>query len=382
VAVFTDTIDDINGVALGLRRLAVAAARTGYDLDLVGAGTQRRAFIDDRGVVRLPSMLRRSFSIYPEMVWAVPRPGALAKWLVRTRPDIVQCATPGPIGFGAMAAARSLGIPVVAQYHTEVAEYATRMIGRRSGVAAGAVVSWFYRHADLCLAPSRNTAERLSSFGVEPARIALVPRGTDLSLFSPARRDRAALARFGVSPAAPVLLYVGRLSREKNLSVLLQAHALVRAQRPGTTLLVVGSGPVESALEGPGVVRTGPLHGAALGAVYASADVFAFPSETETFGNVVVEAQAAGLPVVVAAAGAAHENVAPGVTGLVADAGRPEAFAAAIEALLADPARRARMGTDAHRFAQRFDGDVAAARTFALYRWFLDSSEGSCASRS
>lgn len=382
VAVFTDTIDDINGVALGLRRLAAAASRSGDDLDLVGAGARRRVYIDDCGVVRLPSLVRRSLSIYPEMVWSVPRPGPLAQWLVRSQPDIVQCATPGPIGFGAMASARSLRIPVVAQYHTEVAEYAARMMGRRSGVAAGAVVSWFYRHADLCLAPSRSTAARLSGFGVEESRIVLVPRGTDLSLFSPSHRDRASLARFGIDPRSPVLLYVGRLSREKNLDVLLRAHAIVRTTRPDATLLVVGSGPVEDALEGPGVVRTGPLHGAALGAVYASADVFAFPSETETFGNVVVEAQAAGLPVVVAAAGAAHENVVPGVTGLVADGGRPESFAAAIASLLDDPDRRATMGCAAHRFAQRFDGEAAARRTFALYRWFLGASEGSCVSRS
>jgi glycosyltransferase involved in cell wall biosynthesis len=230
-------------------------------------------------------------------------------------------------------------------------------------------VSWFYRQADLCLAPSRTVVTRLTELGVARDQIAQIPRGVDLTLFHPDRRDRDVLRRWGLVDRR-VVLYVGRLSKEKNLEALLDAFARVRATRPDVALLLVGDGPHAAALAAlgsPDVVQTGALHGEELAAVYASADVLAFPSETETFGNVVVEAQASGLPVVVAAAGAAHEHVQQGITGLVVD-GQPFELATAIATLLDDAALRARLGRAAHRFAQRHDLEVAARAGFELYR--------------
>jgi glycosyltransferase involved in cell wall biosynthesis len=376
VAVVTDSIDDVNGLALGLRRLAAASARAGLPLFLVGAGLEQPVTSDEAGVVRVPTHFRHSLSIYPEMTWGVPCVLPLARWLEEARIDLVQCATPGPMGLAALAAARALGLPVIAQYHTEVPDYAARMTGRPElGALAARGVSWFYRKADLCLAPSAATAERLIGYGVRPSRIRRVPRGVDIALFRPELRDRKALARFGLG-GGPVLLYLGRLSREKNLPVLLEAHARVRAACPEAQLLLVGDGPIARSLGGEGVVRAGTLLGEELARVVASADVFVFPSETETFGNVVVEAQAAGLPVVVARGGAAHEQVLEGTTGLVTD-GRPEAFAAAVLELLEDPERRGRMGAAAHDFARRYDPDVAARGTFAIYREVLCNARSS-----
>jgi glycosyltransferase involved in cell wall biosynthesis len=368
VAIVSDTLDDINGVTLGLRRLAHAAARGGRSLTLVGSGDVPSVVTDEQGIVRVPTWVRPRLPIYPEMLWGVPRTMHLHRWLLDARIDIVQCSTPGPMGFAALAAARSLGLPVVAQYHTEVETYAARMWQIPKVTAAvGRAVGWFYRRADLCLAPSRAIVDRLGDYGVTSDRIAIVPRGTDLSLFHPRRRDRAVLARWGVEKG-PTVLYVGRLSREKNLDRLLGAFGDVRRMHPTASLLLVGDGPYASALHGPGVVQTGWLTGAELAAVFASADVFAFPSETETYGNVVVEAQAAGLPVIVAAAGAAHETVVPGITGQIVDMQDSCAFAAAIQGLLDCADLRQRMGAAAHKHAQRFDLDAAAERTFALYR--------------
>jgi glycosyltransferase involved in cell wall biosynthesis len=368
VAIVTDTIDDVNGVALGLRRLAASSARAGLPLRLVGAGERgaETVMTDADGIVRVPTILRRALSFYPDMRWGVPWPTELARWIAAARIDVVQCATPGPMGLAALAAARLLRLPVIAQYHTEVATYVARMLGRpRVGAAVDRVVGWFYRQADLCLAPSQTVIDRLRSYGVNDARIRRVPRGIDLALFHPSRRDRSSLARFGLADK-PTILYVGRLSREKNLETLLRAHALVRRTHPEAALLVVGAGPISGSIRGDGVVLAGELTGTRLAEVFASADLFAFPSETETFGNVVVEAQASGLPVVVAGKGAAHEHVLRDVTGLVAEGA--EDFAAAIVRLLDDPATRARMGHAAHRFAQWFDPDRAARDTFALYR--------------
>jgi glycosyltransferase involved in cell wall biosynthesis len=304
--------------------------------------------------------------IYPQYTWSVPELPALTAHLARTA-DLVQVATPGPMGLAGLIAARMLGLPVLAQYHTEVPEYAARLTGLPFVKdLVGPFVGWFYQQADLCLAPSRTVAARLIALGVPEGNVCRVQRGVDLTLFDPARRDRAVRTRHGIPADAPVALYVGRLSREKNLDGLRAAWLAIHAERPEARLVVVGDGPQPTALEGPGVIRLGVLHGEELAAVFASADVFAFASETETFGNVVVEAAASGLPAVVAAAGAAHEHVTAGVTGLVA--GHPGELASAVLALFADPVRRAQMGRAAREHALGYDLDAAVAATWDLYR--------------
>ncbi len=408
VAVVSDTLDDVNGLALGLRRLAAACADAGLPLtlvapDLLGRRARSRAggpvgarglaggavWTDDAGVARVPTHLRRELALYPGMTWGVPRLAALAAWLRAARVEVVQVATPGPMGLAGLVAARALGLPVLAQFHTDVPAYAHALSGSPTfGAAAAGLVGWFYRQADLCLAPSAAVERRLADLGVPAPRVGRVPRGVDLALFHPGRRDRAALARLGDLPG-PVVLYLGRLSREKGLPRLLAAWARVHAARPDARLLLVGDGPLAGELgatpgharrgdPGPpaGVVRAGELHGPALAAAVASADLLAFPSETETFGNAVAEALAAGLPAVVAAGGAARELVAHGVDGLVVEvegAQDPDgvAFGAAISALLDDPARRRRMGEAAHARARRLDQAAAARATFEVYRRFL-----------
>jgi glycosyltransferase involved in cell wall biosynthesis len=370
VAIVSDTIDDINGVALGLRRLVAAADRAGHAASLVGpqaAGAPLRDGGGDDAVVRISAALSASLPFYPGMTWSVPELPALAAHLSRSA-DLVQLATPGPMGIAGLIAARMLGLPVIAQYHTEVAEYAARLTGLPMlGGIVGSIVGWFYQQAELCLAPSEAVVQRLSSLGVPAERIRRIRRGVDLERFQPARRDRGALARYGVGDG-PVALYVGRLSREKNLDALNRAWAVVHAARPDAHLLVVGEGPFGSGVGGAGVISAGPLFGDELAAVFASADVFAFPSETETFGNVVVEAAASGLPAVVASAGAAHEHVADGETGLVIDGKDPRSLADALLALFADPARREAMGRAARAHAARYDLDGAVRSTWDLYR--------------
>jgi glycosyltransferase involved in cell wall biosynthesis len=354
VAIVSDTVDDINGVAIGLRRLVAASRRAGHAIHLIGAARAGA----DHDVVRIPAALDAALPFYPDMTWTVPELPALTHHLARSA-DIVQLATPGPMGIAGLIAGRMLGLPVIAQYHTEVAEYAARMTGLALlRTIIEPIVGWFYKQADLCLAPSQAVVDRLVALGVPADRIQRIRRGVDLELFHPARR---------IAPAEPTVLYVGRLSKEKNLDALAAAWTIVHRERPAARLVVVGEGPLAGTLAKlPKVVETGPRYGEDLSRAFASADVFAFPSETETFGNVVVEAAASGLPAVVAAAGAAHEHVIDGITGVVATGGEP--LAAAIVRLLDDGELRARMGCAARAHAASYALDHAVRATWDIYR--------------
>jgi glycosyltransferase involved in cell wall biosynthesis len=363
VAIVSDTVDDINGICLGLRRLVAAARRAGHEAHLVGAA--KPGVVDE--VVRIPSAMSASLPIYPDMTWNVPELPPLTSWLTRSA-DIVQLATPGPMGIAGLISARMLGLPVIAQYHTEVAEYAARMTGMPMvKMIVEPIVGWFYKQADVCLAPSQAVQQRLASFGIPDDRIWRIRRGVDLDLFNPARRDRAALARWGIIDE-PVALYVGRLSKEKNLDALTAAWAKVHAARPDAKLLVVGAeGPLAGTFKAPGMIETGGLFGEDLATVFACADVLAFPSETETFGNVVVEAAASGLPAIVARAGASHEHVIANETGLVIDGAKSQELADAMLALFADPLRRWQMRAAAREHAASYDLTAAVRATWDIY---------------
>ncbi len=361
VAIISDTVDDINGVAIGLRRLVAASTRAGHTMSLVGPPAKHG--ITD-SVVRIPAAMSASLPIYPDYTWSVPELPAMVDYLTRNA-DLVQIATPGPMGLAGLIAGRMLKLPILAQYHTEIAQYATAMTGMPMlGALIDPLVGWVYKQADLCLAPSEAVAKRLAQLGVAADRLRRIPRGVDLELFHPSKRDRGVLAKYELG-TGPVALYVGRLSKEKNMEGLLAAWTKVHATRPDARLLLVGDGPAAASHVGPGVVRTGALFGDDLARVFASCDAFAFASETETFGNVVIEAAASGLPSIVMPGGAAHEHVIDGATGMIT-ADR-EAFASALGSLFDDAALRLRMSAAARAHAHGYDLDLAMQATWAIY---------------
>jgi glycosyltransferase involved in cell wall biosynthesis len=278
------------------------------------------------------------------------------------RPDVIQLATPGPVGLSGLAAAKLLGIPVLGSYHTELGSYALKLT-KDLIVAESleAYVRWFYRQCTAVVAPTHAIADALveRGFGERPF---IWGRGVDTGLLSPLRRNdeiRARLLATGNSPAPGevLLLYVGRLSEEKRVSVLLEAFARLQAELPAIRLAVVGNGPAAAdfaAVAPTGVTFLGELRREMLAQVYASADIFCFPSTTDTFGQVLLEAAASGLPAVAAAAGGAPELVRDGETGLLVPPNDAFRFAAAICELALQPGRRSELG--------------AAARTLALKR--------------
>jgi len=320
----------------------------------------------DMPVVGFPA-LRLPF--YPELrlAWS---DGRLASTLDQFRPDLVHAANPLLLGSLAMRHARRRGIPTVAVYHTDMAGFADSWGYGALRPLIWSLVRAVHRGADLNLCPSRTTLVQLREQGIP--RLDLWSRGVDLERFHPRRRDIGWRHRLTDGQVdRPLLLYVGRLSREKRVDWLADVLSLI----PGARLAVVGDGPERHSLEmllaGRGVVFTGYLHGYALAAAYASADVFVFPGAHETFGNVVLEAMASGLPVVAPAAGALPELIRHGENGLLFDARSRSSLAEAVLTLAYQPLRGRHLGRQARLDAERRDWPLVLDGLLESYRGLL-----------
>jgi glycosyltransferase involved in cell wall biosynthesis len=327
--------------------------------------------VPDRPEVhRSPS---RTFFISPNIQWAFPRHAEILADLRAFGPDVVHLATEFAMGYAGLRAAQELGVPVVASAHTDYERYAARY-----GKWLGSLVKpgwhylrWFYGHAHRVLCPSRVYERHLHERGVRHTGI--WSRGVDSAEFDPAHRSAAWRARFGLGPGDPLVAYVGRVAPEKNLPLLLDAWHRLGARRGRAQLVIVGEGLMADHIRQrrqPGVHLVGFLHGADLATAYASADILAFPSTTETFGNVLLEAMASGAAPIAAAAGGVLDFAEHERNALLAAPDSVPAFQAALERLIGDPALRAQLSANARATAVARDwgtihdgllGDYAAA---------------------
>lgn len=289
---------------------------------------------------------------YPELRLLFPSP-QLERRLERFRPDIVHVADPMLLGAAGVLWAQRLDIPVVASYHTNLAAYCSYY-----HLSALTDLTWTYRRfihnqCAATVAPSPSTSTALTRKGFE--RVAVWPRGVDSALFTPGRRSPAWRARIARDPARPILLYAGRLAHEKNLAAL---HALLLLLAAHNAQLVfVGDGPARADLtasfNSASVTFTGYLRGTELAEAYASADVFVFPSLTETFGQVVLEAMASGLPVVAFDSEGIHDLVRHAETGFLLPTSAPGELMSSVDYLLTHPQQRIIFGARARQEATR-----------------------------
>ena len=347
--VFTDTFHETNGVALTMRRLARLGAE-GAPVQVVTCG----APVEHQGLVTFPADWSVPVPTYEVLELNVPSLTEVIAFVEQEAPNVVHVATPGPVGLWGLAAAKALSIPVVGSYHTEFGLQVLRLTQDvLVSEALDRFVEWFYRQCEIVLGPTKAVAAALEPKGLE-GRTAVWGRGVDGSVFTPARRDEE--LRSELAEDADVLaLYVGRVSSDKRVEVLLESARLLEQTAAGVRFVVAGDGPARELLESeapPSVRFAGEVHGDELARLYSSADVFCFPSTTDTFGQVILEAAASGLPVVAAAAGGALELVRHGETGLLVPPDDAHALAASLEALALHPHRRAVL--------------AAAARTSAL----------------
>lgn len=303
---------------------------------------------------------------YPELRALLPSP-LLETRLARFRPDVVHVAEPILLGAAGIKWAQRRGAAVVASYHTNLADYCKHFHLTALGPAV-----WHYRKLlhDQCattLCPSSSTLRDLSSRGF--LRLGLWPRGVDSQLFHPGRRSDAWRGQVGAGKDDVILLYVGRLSFEKNLAHLIAAYRSVANER--VRLVLVGDGPargdLERALRCLPATFTGYLQGEALATAYASADVFAFPSETETFGQVVNEAMASGLAVAALDADGVRDQVVHGETALLSPRGDVAAFAQALQQLAGDAELRRSLAGRARLVAEERTWEGVMDRLIDVY---------------
>ncbi len=342
VAIVADGIGAMHGVTRTIEEIRERGVE-GFEIEVIGT---------DRNVDRrLAAVADVEIPHYPGMEIGVPSLPAAVEAIADGRYDLIHVCSPGPSGVAAALLARAMEIPLVGSYHTELAAYA----GLRSGdpaleLTAGLVVAAFYSQCRLVLSPSLAADGALTQLGIEPDRIVRWDRGVDAGRFDPALRDGRLL------PGELSVLYAGRITKEKNIDLLADAFELAHKRDPRLHLVLAGGGPEQARLAarlGSRATFLGWLEGSELAAAYASADVFCFPSETDTFGQVVLEAQASGVPVLAVDAGGPRELISDGIDGLLRPA-QAQALADGLTLLASSPPMRRRLGRAArHSVEQR-----------------------------
>ncbi|HEX2265315.1 MAG TPA: glycosyltransferase, partial [Solirubrobacterales bacterium] len=362
VAVIADGIGAMHGVTHTIERIRELGV-PGFDVDIVGT---------DPGVDRrLPAATELEIPFFQEVGLGVPGLPDLVEVLAEGSYDLVHVTTPGPAGIAATLISRIAGVPLLASYHTEIATYAgmrsedgTLEALTRAGLGA------FYSAPAAVLSPSPSADASVIALGADPGRVGRWERGVDLDRFDPAKADRDAF------PGEIKVLYAGRLTREKGVGLLAESFLRAHERDPRLHLLLAGGGPEEAALRerlGERATFLGWLSGEDLPRAYASADAFLFASSTDTYGQVILEAAASGLPTVAVAEGGPAALIENRHTGLLC---RPDAdhLAGALLRLASSPELRRALGEAAARAARERSWERSMGQLAAGYRRALDAA--------
>ncbi|MGE0351867.1 MAG: glycosyltransferase family 4 protein [Gemmatimonadales bacterium] len=359
IAIATDTyLPEINGVTTVLGTIRNGLIRRGYEILVIAPGYPEESG-SEPGVLRRPSMRCPG---YPAIRLAVPWAGPLRRELDGFAPDLVHAATEGPLGSIGRRWALQRGVPLVTSFHTDFPRYMARYAGDWAVEPTRRYLRRFHARARHTQTPSEVTRGELLALGIP--RAVVWGRGVDTRWFTPARRSEVRRRERGMTDRLAVL-HVGRLAVEKDIDCLIRAFVLSHeALGDAADFCVAGDGPRAEAVrrELPFARHLGFLDREALADLYADADLFVFPSPTETCGLVALEAMASGLPVIGADAGGVLENLRHGINGLAARAGDPGSFAQAVVELARDGATRGAMSQAARAFAagRDWEGELDA----------------------
>ncbi len=329
IAVVTETWPpEVNGVAMTLAKLVQGLSHRNHDVQLIRPRqTKTESPLNDAS---LQEVLMRGMPIprYPELKLGLPSKKTLVKTWTLRRPDVVHIATEGPLGWSALQAAKVLKLPVTSDFRTNFQSYSKHY---GVGWLRKPIVAYLrkFHNATACtMVPTRELMRTLSENGF--ANLKVVSRGVDTKLFNISKRDISLRDSWGATENTKVLISVGRMAPEKNLDQVLKTYEALKYTGQAFKLVMVGDGPLKQQFQHryPEIIFPGMLSQAHLAAYYASSDLFIFPSQTETFGNVTLEALASGIPVLAFDCAAARDWVQTGINGWLVAENNPEGFAA------------------------------------------------------
>lgn len=308
---------------------------------------------------------------YPEMRFGLPCLPRLVREWRKHSPDIVHVATEGPLGWSAIRAARRMNIPVVSTFHTNFHSYSKHYGAAALTPLVLAYLRWIHNLTACTMAPTQELADELTAEGFHNMEV--FGRGVRLDVFNPHQRSTSLRRQWGANANDPVILHVSRLAAEKNYPLLHQAYQSILRTTPNAKLVIVGSGPLEAKLRSQfaQAIFPGPIsleNRPALAQVYASADIFLYPSETETYGNVLTEAMASGNAVLAFDYAAAAMHVRNGVNGLVVPLGDNSAFIEQATALSTNSSLRQQVGIAAVKTAINFEWDPITDKVEAIFK--------------
>ena len=352
ITLVTETyFPQVNGVSRTLDRLVRYCSEQGDEIQLFIPNYRNDS-------VHLPDRVEKHewcsipLPFYKEVVLPVVTARKLEKTMSSFRPDVIHIATEGPLGYAALRASKRLKIPVVSSYHTNFPQYLKTYKTSFLEPVCWRYLRWFHNSTRATFCPSKSTMELLGSKGFY--NVDIWSRGVDNLRFNPAKRDVELRNDLGVGADDLIMTYAGRLANEKNLKMLLEAWELIQNHQ-NCFLLFIGDGPLRQRFESlqlPRVIFAGYCYGENLARMYASSDLFVFPSLSETFGNVVLEAMASGLPVVGYNVQGPRDIIQDKITGLLVDPISPKTLAAAIQQLIEKEELRIKMSQQARSYAE------------------------------
>lgn len=335
---FTDTLNDLNGVSVTLKRMGQVAHDEGRETMIVASldGDQITNEIP-QNLMNLPYMYRFPLPFYENYRIKIPSILSSIKLIQDFEPDKIIISTPGPIGMLALLSARLMQVDCVGIYHTDFCNEAEHIIEDES--ARNLILSferWFYNQMDEIRVPTKEYEQILRQRGITVTRLQLLKRGIEVDLFAPATDRKEFLPKRLLDSKGVTLLYAGRISKDKSLELLAHSYLHLVHKYPDLNLIIAGNGPFLTELRDilqdcPNVVFTGAVPRDTLPRLYNAADFFVFPSVTDTFGMVILEAQACGLPVVVSNQGGPKEIIEPSITGFVVTDQRKESWIKKLE---------------------------------------------------
>jgi glycosyltransferase involved in cell wall biosynthesis len=369
VAIFTDTFYGINEVALALQQQVASATKFNQRLTVVTCDGESR--IGTRGIQNFKPIGVYDFSDDPESKLFYPPLMEMLDFCYQQNFTRIHAATPGPIGMAALLIAKLLKLQINGTYHTSLPHYAQFLTGDAfMEELAWKYTIWFYNQMGRIFVPSQSTFDELVQKGVEPKRIYLLPHGVDIERFHPQKNNGLLKNRYAINDGFK-LLYVGRISKEKNLHILSRAFKILYQQYKNIRLVVVGDGPyldeMKAELRGTPSIFTGYLEGDDLATIYASCDIFIYPSTSDAFGQVVLEAQASGLPIIVTDRGAPQENIIAGKTGLAIKGDDVDSIVNTLHFLIANPTAVSSMSRAARQYMEERFFDSGFHHSWKMY---------------